>query len=223
MTPRERFIAALERRPISGRVPHFELVFFLTMEAFGKVHPSHRAYYQWDQMEEKERRLHREDMADLYIATARRFEHDAIFLHPNPGGLEETLKLVDAVRDKSGDRFFIMIHGDATYGVPSGDEMVEFACRMADDPAGMKAETFILGGFRAETSRSLCEPWRVGWFRALRGLLLQYRAVHEPVSIQRVRDAIPHEADRGLSRARVLHDQAYGWEHNADSRSARAG
>ena len=44
MTPRERFIAALERRPITGRVPHFELVFFLTMEAFGRVHPSHRNY-----------------------------------------------------------------------------------------------------------------------------------------------------------------------------------
>jgi uroporphyrinogen decarboxylase len=43
-TPRERFIAALERRPISGRVPHFELVFYLTMEAFGKVHPLHRDY-----------------------------------------------------------------------------------------------------------------------------------------------------------------------------------
>jgi uroporphyrinogen decarboxylase len=51
LTPRERFIAALERRPVSGRVPHFELVFFLTMEAFGKVHPSHRNYHQWDQME----------------------------------------------------------------------------------------------------------------------------------------------------------------------------
>ena len=47
MTPRERFIAALERRPIPGRVPHFELVFFLTMEAFGKVHPSQRHYAQW--------------------------------------------------------------------------------------------------------------------------------------------------------------------------------
>jgi hypothetical protein len=51
MTPRERFIAALERRPLTGRVPHFELVFFLTMEAFGKVHPSHRNYAQWDQMD----------------------------------------------------------------------------------------------------------------------------------------------------------------------------
>ena len=44
MTPRERFIAALERRPLTGRVPHFELVFFLTMEALGKVHPAQRAY-----------------------------------------------------------------------------------------------------------------------------------------------------------------------------------
>jgi len=47
MTPRQRFIAALECRPLTGRVPHFELVFFLTMEAFGKVRPLHRDYSQW--------------------------------------------------------------------------------------------------------------------------------------------------------------------------------
>ena len=49
MTPRESFIAALERKPPVGRVPHFELEFFLTMEAFGRVHPSQRAYGQWAQ------------------------------------------------------------------------------------------------------------------------------------------------------------------------------
>ena len=70
MTPRKRFISALERRPVSGLVPHFELVFFLTMEYFGKVHPSHRNYSQWHQMTEKERQLHRLDMARLYIDTA---------------------------------------------------------------------------------------------------------------------------------------------------------
>ncbi|MCP4639581.1 MAG: hypothetical protein GY851_04075 [bacterium] len=125
MTPRERFIAALERRPLTGRVPHFELVFFLTMEAFGKIHPSQRAYHQWDQMSESERRLHREEMADVYIMTAERYEHSAIFLHPNPGTEEETLRLIDVVREKSGDRYFLMIHGDPTYGVPSGADMVE--------------------------------------------------------------------------------------------------
>ena len=115
MQPRERFIAALERRPLTGRVPHFELVFFPTMEAFGKVHPYHRNYAQWIQMEEKERQLHREDMAELYIDTAVTYEHSAIFLHPNPDNVEETKRMVDLVREKSGDRYFLMRHGDATF------------------------------------------------------------------------------------------------------------
>jgi len=140
MQPRERFIAALECQPLSGRVPHFELVFFLTMETLGKVHPSHRAYGQWDQMAATERQLHREDMADLFIRTAERFEHSAIFLHPNPGGIEEIMRLVDTVRERSGNRYFLMIHGDATYGIPHGGNMVEFAFRMADDADGMKAD-----------------------------------------------------------------------------------
>ncbi len=140
MTPRERFIAALERRPIEGRVPHFELVFFLTMEAFGRLHPAQRSYSQWDQMEEKERRLHREDMADLYIRTAERFEQSAIFLHPNPGSQEEIFRLIDLVREKSGDRYFLMMHGDATYSIPDGTHMEDFAFRLVDEPAKVKAE-----------------------------------------------------------------------------------
>ncbi|MBI4557543.1 MAG: hypothetical protein HY706_08170 [Candidatus Hydrogenedentes bacterium] len=127
MTPRERFIVALERRPIVGRVPHFELVFFLTMEAFGKVHPSHRHYGQWEQMSERERQLHREDQADLFVMTARRYEHGAIFLHPNPGREEEQLRMIDLVREKSGDEFFLMLHGDATFSIPNGQEMQKMA------------------------------------------------------------------------------------------------
>ena len=140
MTPRERFIAALNRRPMTGRVPHFELVFFLTMEAFGKVHPSHRSYGQWDQMEEKERQLHRNDMADVFIATAERFEHSAIFLHPNPNRNDECVRMVDLVREKSGDKYFLMLEGDATFGIPSGQEMSDFAARLAEAPEALKAE-----------------------------------------------------------------------------------
>lgn len=139
-TPRQRFIAALERRPLAGRVPHFELVFFLTMEAFGKVHPSHRNYEQWLQMEESERELHRADMADLYIATAERYEHSAIFLHPNPGSVEETIHLIDLIREKSGDRYFLMRHGDVTFGIPDGRHMAEFCYRLIDEPDALKAE-----------------------------------------------------------------------------------
>jgi uroporphyrinogen decarboxylase len=140
LTPRQCFIAALERRSLTGRVPHFELVFFLTMEAFGKVHPAHRRYEQWNQMEEKERQLHRNEMADIYIATAERFEHSAIFIHTNPESPEETLRLVDLLREKTGDRYFILRHGDATFEIPDGTHMQEFAYRIADEPAQVKAE-----------------------------------------------------------------------------------
>ena len=140
MTPRERFIAALERRPITGRVPHFELVFFLTMEAFGRVHTSQLHFRQWDQMEQTERQLHREYIAETHKLTAERFEWDAIFFHPNPGGAEEALRQIDALRDKVGDKYFLMMHGDATLGIPSGEAMVEFSYRLADEPDKVKAE-----------------------------------------------------------------------------------
>lgn len=138
--PRQRFIAALERRPILGLVPHFELVFFLTMEAFGKVHPSHRNYAQWMQMQERERELHRRDMADVYVATARRFDHSAIFAQPNPDTVEETIRLIDIIRESTGDQYFLLRHGDATFWIPDGDHIAEFVYRIADEPAQLKQE-----------------------------------------------------------------------------------
>lgn len=141
MTPKERFISALKRKPLQGRVPHFELVFFLTMEAFGKLHPSQRHYAQWDQMEEKERRLHREDMVDLYIKTAERFEHSAIFIQPNPCTDDETLRMIDLIRERTGDRYFLMLHGDATPSIPSGGDMQAYSYQLADEPEKLKAGT----------------------------------------------------------------------------------
>lgn len=140
MTKRERFIEALERRPITGLVPHFELVFFLTMEKFGEVHVSHRNYEQWNQMSETERNLHRNEMVDQYIKTAEAYNHSAIFIHPNPFTVEEITKTIDLIREKTDDEYFIMMHGDATFGIPSGDEMVDFIYRIADDPESVKAE-----------------------------------------------------------------------------------
>lgn len=140
MTPREKFILALEGNQPPGLVPHFELVFYLTMEAFGKVHPVHRCYSQWDQMQENERQLHREDMADIYVETAERFEHSAIFMHPNPNTEIETLKLIDTIREKSGDKYFLMLHGDATYEIPNGSDLLDFSYRIGDEPENVKKE-----------------------------------------------------------------------------------
>ena len=140
MQPRERFMKALERKPLKGLVPHFELVYFLTMEKFRKVHPAHRHYHQWDQMSEKERQLHRHDMADLYIDTAKAYDHSAIFIHQNPGTLEEIMKIVEIIREKTGDTYFLMVHGDATYGIPNGEQLQQFIYRIADEPEKVKQE-----------------------------------------------------------------------------------
>lgn len=137
---RERFRAALERRPLPGRVPHFELVFFLTMEAFGKVHPSHRQYGQWLQMSETERQLHRTEMAEIFALTAERFEHDAIFMHPNPDSVDETIRLSELIRKRTDDRYFLLRHGDATFGIPSGTEMADHASRLIEEPEAAHAE-----------------------------------------------------------------------------------
>ncbi len=140
MTPRETFIMALEGGQPPGRVPHFELVFFLTMEAFGRVHPSQRTYGQWEQMSDAERDLHRRDVADLYVTTARHYEHAGIFFHP-PGGWKsesETLRALELIRELSGMDYALFLHGDATYGLPSGGHMTDFVVRLAEQPQAMK-------------------------------------------------------------------------------------
>lgn len=165
-TPRERFIAALERRSAPGRVPHFELVFFLTMEAFGKVHPSQRNYAQWMQMSQHERRLHRRDIAQMYTDTAERFDHDAILLHPNPNDIDEILRLIDEVRDRGQDRYFLMLHGDATLGIPSGQGMEEISVRMAEEPDKVDAE------LTARVDRTIANAERIADHGGLDGFAL---------------------------------------------------
>lgn len=139
MTNRERFIRTLRCEPIGGQVPTFELVFFLTMEAFGRIHVSHQRYDQWDQMSFSEKKLHIQDMADLYIQIAKRYGHSAIFVQPNvepqnPKDLEVTQWLLEEIREQSGDEYFLMLHGDPTWAIPGGSNMIEFSTQMYEEP-----------------------------------------------------------------------------------------
>ncbi len=140
MTERERFIKALKREPLTGHVPTFELVFFLTLEALGRIHPSQQVFDQWKQMSPREQTLHFEYMADTYIETAEKYHHDAIFVHPNPGDDESVIRLLETIREKTGDRYFLMMHGDCTFDIPNGETMLDFSVRMYEDEEGLKAE-----------------------------------------------------------------------------------
>jgi len=79
-------------------------------------------------------------MADIYIRTAEKYEHSAIYLHPNPNNLDEIKRLIDLIREMSGNRYFLMIEGDATYSIPDGNSMVNFVYRLADEPDKVKME-----------------------------------------------------------------------------------
>jgi len=138
-TPREGFIAALECRSPAGRVPHFELEFYLTMEAFGRVHPSHRRFYQWNQMSVRERDLHLRDVADLHVTVARRFEQSGM-LYNTPWGWneEDVMRSIEYVRELSGMEFMIMRHGDATFSLPDGDTMMDFIVELYEKPQQLK-------------------------------------------------------------------------------------
>jgi uroporphyrinogen decarboxylase len=141
-TPKDNFIKALNNEIPQGRVPHFELVFFLTMEAFGKVHPLHRIFGQWKQMSERERQLQRQDIAETYVMTARHYEHSAIFVQGQDiwesEKNDETLRILECIREISGDEFFLMMHGDTTYAIPDGNGLVEFTMEIADHPEKVK-------------------------------------------------------------------------------------
>lgn len=137
MTERERFIKTLKCEPIGGQVPTFELVFFLTMEAFGKLHPHHRVFHQWNQMSKVEQKLQMADIAQLYVDIARKYHHSAIFVQPDPAMLtapENMHWLLELIREKSGDEFFIMMHGDPTWSIPDGNSMFEFSAKMYEEP-----------------------------------------------------------------------------------------
>lgn len=141
MTPREKFIKCLKREPITGHVPHFELVFYLTMEAIGKIHPEHRVFNQWNQMSKKEQDIQTKDIAATYIGYAEKYHHSAVFVQINTGNFQDfdrTVRILEEIRNQSGDKYYTMVHGDPTFAIPEGDSMVDFAAQLYEEEDTLK-------------------------------------------------------------------------------------
>ena len=111
-------------------IKHFELVFFLTMEAFGRVHPQHIDFIQWNQMSYSEKKTYVNYMADTYVMIAEKYDHSIIFMQDAP----DMQWLADVIREKTGDQYYLTMHGDSTLGIPNGDNMMEFALQMYEEP-----------------------------------------------------------------------------------------
>lgn len=143
MTYRERFIRTLKCERIGGQVPHAELDFSLSMEAIGR--PATPDLSNWKQMSPGERKACINYMADASIEVARKYDLSTIFVannslgafapNPEPFHNADGVQLIlEAIREKSGDEFFLMMHGDNTWGIPTGDKMMEFSVQMYEEP-----------------------------------------------------------------------------------------
>ncbi len=134
MMPRERMVAALERR-IPDRIPTLELEFQLSEELMGKPFLTENDLKNASPKEAE--RLIAEN-AEYMVAVYDKLEHDAFGIHYlNEEHVKETVR---RIRQLAGDRFMLFVHGDGTFALPDGNEMYEFAYRLADDPEGLQED-----------------------------------------------------------------------------------
>jgi uroporphyrinogen decarboxylase len=136
--PKERAILALTLKQ-PDIVPTFELEFQLTEEYFGK---SFHTLQDWKYaITKKAQEQLIIDNAELYIQIAEYFNYciimDSYAYYPDDDLRIESAKWVKKL---SGDNYMVMLHGDATYAIPEGKDMLEFAYRLADRSDEVKVE-----------------------------------------------------------------------------------
>jgi len=151
MTPKERAAAALTLH-IPDMVPTFELEFQLEEEMFGK-----RFLKQEDiensTLKEREKLLRKN--AEYMVEVYESLEYSIIPVHYfDFNGILETGRYL---RELIGDRIMITHHGDGTFAIPDGDDMYEFAYKIADDPEGLKKEAENMAAKAIERNKKLAE------------------------------------------------------------------
>ncbi|NDK15550.1 MAG: hypothetical protein GW911_26270 [Armatimonadetes bacterium] len=136
MTPKQQALHALELKPpISGAlVPTFELEFQLTRELLGR---DYHAGAEWQGATGAARERLVRDNAELKVEVARRLDYCVLMENSAPDDAAR-LEIVQAIRDLSGDDYLHVCHGDATYGIPNGADMVDAALAYFEQPDEMK-------------------------------------------------------------------------------------
>lgn len=136
-------------------------------------------------MSEKERQLHRRDVAELYVATARRYKQSAIFFHPPEGVHEEDVAIMlELIREISGMDYFLMLYCDPTFGIPNGAGMEEFSFRIVDEPDKLKAQVqeWLNGEWSGSPDGPNARPCATGWACAAITASIAARSSRRPCS-----------------------------------------
>ncbi len=128
MTPRERAELALNLQ-IPDMVPTFELEFQLSDEMFGKPFLKQQDL-KGKSAAERDRLI--KENAEFMLEVYEALEYSIIPIqYLDVDGIAQTAKHIRAL---TGDRFMLTAHGDGTYSIPNGEEMMDFAYFLADAP-----------------------------------------------------------------------------------------
>lgn len=79
------------------------------------------------------------DMAHCYVDIAKKYRHSAIFVQDIP--LESVIPLLETIREISGEEYYVMLHGDPTWPIPNGDDMMDFSVRLYEETDKLREES----------------------------------------------------------------------------------
>jgi len=116
---------------IPDKVPHFELVFQLEKEVFGKSWPT---YEQMSKASPKEREYLLEEYFEIWELILEKYQWSAIQLPCNLHGYFDG-KIIPEGKKRFGDRAMIYdFNGSGTFWMPTGSEMEEFYVKFYERP-----------------------------------------------------------------------------------------
>jgi len=168
MTHKERAIAALTLK-VPDRVPTFELGFQLEEEMFGKKFLSEELELKnLRKLGGKEKEIKLGMLAEYAVEVFDKLEYSIIPVNTfgrlidwecyNAGTMnEEIFMLLKILRKTAGDNILIGIHGDGTFAIPNGDEMLEFVYEIADNPNGVKEKAQRMARAAIERNKAVQE------------------------------------------------------------------
>jgi len=128
MTPKERAAYALQLK-IPDFIPTFELEFQLEEEMYGK---SFLRPHDLVGISPQERDGKIKQNAEYMVEVYSDLEYSIIPVHYL--SLADICTTARHIRSLVGDRFMLTTHGDGTFGIPSGEEMLDFVYFLADKP-----------------------------------------------------------------------------------------
>lgn len=59
----------------------------------------------------------------------------------NLPGVENARWVLETIREKTGDEYYLMMHGDPTWAIPDGDSMMDFAVQMLEEPEELNEQS----------------------------------------------------------------------------------